>query len=336
LRYSNLPREALHSFRTKKLTGARSEKPDGKPDGKRKNRLTLQRHHIVRYLVIILAYFVTGYAASLLPFFATSITLIWPPAGISLAALVYWGWRYFPAVYIGALLFNTVIAQTLGAMVFIAAGITVATVIPALLISRFAGRYPFARFRDIAIYFLVGGLLGPALGASFGAFNISLFDIGNFDRFEPLWLGWFKGDLIGVLVVGPLVLRILNWRIKPAPLTHYAELLFIGLACVVLASAVQTTPLTARPEFLFIFVTLPCVIWGTIRYGLLGAVVTNALIAFDIIAFAALGNTTFVGIELQTGIHNLFGYLIASSIGALLLAIGLERIANITMRARDG
>ncbi|WP_235285087.1 CHASE domain-containing protein [Thalassospira sp. HJ] len=298
--------------------------------------MTLQRHHIVRYLVIILAYFVTGYAAIHLPFFATSITLIWPPAGIILAALVYWGWRYFPAVYIGAFLLNIVIAQTIGAMIFVAVGTTLAAVIPAILISRFAGRYPFARLRDIAIYLLAGGLLGPALSATFGALNVSFFDVGNFDRFELVWQGWFKGDVIGALVVGPLVLRLFNWRIKPRPIMHYWELGFIGLACVVLASAVQTTPLTARPEFLFIFVSLPCVIWGTIRYGLLGAVVTNALIAGDVIAFAALGNSTFAGIELQSGISNLFGYLIASSVGALLLAVGLERIATVTMRARDG
>lgn len=49
--------------------------------GKRKNRLTLQRHHIVRSLVIILSYFVTGYAGIHLPYFGTSVTLIWPLQG---------------------------------------------------------------------------------------------------------------------------------------------------------------------------------------------------------------------------------------------------------------
>ena len=298
--------------------------------------MTLQRHHIVRSLVIILAYVVTGYASIHMPYFGTSVTLIWPPAGIILAALIYWGWRYFPAVYIAAFLLNIVIAKTLGAMIFVAAGTTIAALVPALLIARFADPYPFTRLRDIAVYLLAGGLLGPILAATLGAFSASLFDFDNFDKFSMLWLGWFKGDVVGVLVIGPLVLRLLNWRIKPRSLLHHGELIFIGLACVVLSSAVQTTPLTARPEFLLVFVTLPCVIWGTIRYGLLGAVVTNALIAGDIITLAALGNTTFATTELQSGIDNLFGYIIASSIGALLLAVVLERISLVTMRARDG
>ncbi|WP_252724082.1 ATP-binding protein [Thalassospira sp. A40-3] len=298
--------------------------------------MTLQRHHIVRYLVIILGYFVTGYAGIHLPFFATSVTLIWPPAGIALAALVYWGWRYFPAVYIGALLLNLVVAQHIATVLLVPAGITIATVIPALLIARFAGRYPLGRLRDITIFLFAGGVLAPALAASLGALNVSMFDFGNFDQFEPFWLGWFRGDVIGVLVVGPLVLRIMNWGATGRPLVHYWELVFIGLASVVLASAIQTTPLTARPEFLFIFVSLPCVIWATIRYGLLGAVVTNALIAADIIALAALGNMTFVSTELETGIDNLFGYIIASSVGTLLLAVVLERISLVTKGARDG
>lgn len=298
--------------------------------------MTLQRHHIVRSLVIILAYFLTGYASIHMPYFGTSITLIWPPAGIVLAALIYWGWQYFPAVYIAAFLLNTVIAKTIGAMIFVAMGTTVAALVPALLIARFARPYPFNHLSDIAIYLVMGGLLGPTLAATFGAFNVSIFDVGNFEQFEMLWHGWFKGDVIGALVIGPLVLRLLNWRIKPRPLLHHSELLFVGLACVVLASAVQTTPLTARPEFLLIFVTLPCVIWGTIRYGLLGAVVTNALISADIITLAALGNTTFVSTEFHTGIGNLFGYIIISSIGTLLLAVVMERISLVTMHARDG
>ncbi|NIY76952.1 response regulator [Thalassospira sp. HF15] len=296
----------------------------------------MQRHHIVRYLVIILAYVVTGYASIHMPYFGTDVTLIWPPAGIILAALIFWGWRYFPAVYIAAFLLNTIIAHTIGAMIFVAMGTTIAALVPALLIARFAQPYPFTRLRDIAVYLVAGGVLGPILAATLGALNVSIFDVGNFEQFEMLWLGWFKGDVVGVLVVGPLVLRLLNWRIKPRPLLHHGELLFIGVACVVLASAVQTTPLSARPEFLLIFVTLPCVIWGTIRYGFLGAVVTNALIAADIITLAALGNTTFVGTDLRTGIDSLFGYIIASSIGALLLAVVLERISLVTMRARDG
>ncbi|KZB72326.1 histidine kinase [Thalassospira sp. MCCC 1A01148] len=304
--------------------------------GKRKNRLTLQRHHIVRSLVIILSYFVTGYAGIHLPYFGTSVTLIWPPAGIILAALVFWGWRYFPAVYIAAFLLNIVIADSLSAMIFVAAGTTAAAVIPALLITRFARRFPFNGLRNISVFLLFGGLLGPTLAATFGAFFVSLFDIGHFDQYATWWLGWFKGDVVGVLVVSPLVLRLMNWRIRPRPLLHHAELAFIGLACVVLASAVQTMPLIARPEFLFVFVTLPCVIWATVRFGLLGATLINLLITADIIIFAALGNTTFVDTNIQSGFHSLFVYIIACSVGALLLAVGIERIATFTTRTRDG
>lgn len=72
------------------------------------------------------------------------------------------------------------------------------------------------------------------------------------------------------------------------------------------------------------------------RYGLLGAVLINAVIVADIIVFAALGNKTFVGVGLNTGLRNLYGYVIAISVGTLFLAAGMERIAAITTRTLDG
>ena len=35
-----------------------------------------------------------------------SVTAVWPPAGIALAALLLWGYRYWPGVALGALFAN--------------------------------------------------------------------------------------------------------------------------------------------------------------------------------------------------------------------------------------
>ncbi|CAM3461781.1 CHASE domain-containing protein [Thalassospira profundimaris] len=306
------------------------------PEGKGNNRLTLQRHHIVRSLVVILAYFATGYAGLQLPFFGTSVTLVWPPSGIAIAAMVFWGWRYFPAVFIGALLVNLATSPSVPAALMIAAGNTLAAVLPALLITRLAGNYPLAQFRSMLVFLALGAVCSPAIAALLGSTTLSMIVIGNFDQFGEIWQGWFLGDLVGAIVVGPLTLRLMNRQPVSRSLQHYGELAFIVIAAVVLASAVQTTPLISKPEYLFIFVSVPLVIWGAVRYGLLGAVLINAVIVADIIVFAALGNKTFVGVGLNTGLRNLYGYVIAISVGTLFLAAGMERIAAITTRTLDG
>jgi len=298
--------------------------------------LKLQRHYIVRSLVIALSYFLTGYLGLQLSFFGSSVTLVWPPSGIALAAMIFWGWRYFPAVLVGALMVNLATSPSIAASIMIAGGNTLAAVLPALLIRRLAGNYPMMQIRNVAVFIVLGTVCGPALAALLGTTSLSLTVIGNFEKFEQIWQGWFLGDLVGAIVVGPLVLRLMKWRTTNRPPRHYIELAVISIATVVMASAVQTTPLISKPEYLFIFVSLPFVIWGALRFGLLGAALTNAIIVADIIIFAALGNSTFVIGDMNTGLRNLYGYVIAISICTLFLAAGMERIATISIRARDG
>jgi len=204
------------------------------------------------------------------------------------------------------------------------------------LITRLAGNYPLAQFRSMLVFLALGAVCSPAIAALLGSTTLSMVVIGNFDQFGEIWQGWFLGDLVGAIVVGPLTLRLMNRQPVSRSLQHYGELAFIVVAAVVLASAVQTTPLISKPEYLFIFVSVPLVIWGAVRYGLLGAVLINAVIVADIIVFAALGNKTFVGVGLNTGLRNLYGYVIAISVGTLFLAAGMERIAAITTRTLDG
>lgn len=298
--------------------------------------MTLQRQYILRTLVIALGYFLTGYAGLQLPFFGSSVTLVWPPSGIALAALIVWGWRYAPAVFIGGLLVNLATSPSVTVSILIAAGNTLAALGPALIIRQICGNYPLDQFRKMVVFLVLGGLCSPALSALLGTTSLSLVVIGDFNKFTDIWQGWFLGDLVGAIVVGPLVMRLMQWRTSPRSMSQYWELALICIASIVIASAVQTTPLISKPEFLFIFVSLPFVIWGATRFGLLGATLINAIIVADIIVFAALGNNTFATVGINAGLRNLYGYVIAISVGTLFLAGGMERISSVTTRARDG
>ena len=112
----------------------------------------------------------------------------------------------------------------------IAAGNTVAAVGPALLIRYFCGNYPLGRTRDLMIFLVAGAFCSPALSALAGTTTLCLMVIGNFAKFAEIWQGWFLGDLVGALVVGPLVIRLIKWRISRRPLNQYGELVIICLA----------------------------------------------------------------------------------------------------------
>jgi integral membrane sensor domain MASE1 len=59
-----------------------------------------------RVALLAAAYYLTGRLGLTLPAVGASITLVWPPSGIAVAALLRWGPRHWPGVWLGALLVN--------------------------------------------------------------------------------------------------------------------------------------------------------------------------------------------------------------------------------------
>ena len=60
----------------------------------------------VRGLGLALAYALTAWLGLQLSYDYDAISLFWPPSGIAVGALLRWGWRYWPAIYLGALPFS--------------------------------------------------------------------------------------------------------------------------------------------------------------------------------------------------------------------------------------
>src|SRR5438093_12270085 len=83
-------------------------------------------------------YFVTGYLGLKLAFVHKSTTAVWAPTGISLAALLIFGLRAWPGIFLGAFLVNVTTAGDFPPSLCIAVGNTLEAVIGAELITRFA------------------------------------------------------------------------------------------------------------------------------------------------------------------------------------------------------
>src|SRR5204862_6108303 len=56
------------------------------------------------FLALAGVFFVAGKLGLLLAFARTDATVMWPPAGVALAAMLLWGYRVWPALLLGAFL----------------------------------------------------------------------------------------------------------------------------------------------------------------------------------------------------------------------------------------
>src|ERR1035441_6435282 len=59
-----------------------------------------------RVAVLIVLYVVGGLIGKKTAFLSGSAALVWPPAGIALAAILLFGYRFWPGVALGAVLFS--------------------------------------------------------------------------------------------------------------------------------------------------------------------------------------------------------------------------------------
>ena len=163
-----------------------------------------------------LAYALLGYLGQLIAIPPGFSTVIWPASGLALTAVLTFGLRSLPGVFLGSFLINLYIAsgaEQAGGSVLIPVVIGFNAMLQALagywLIQKYVG-YPFAYQRPAMVtrFLLIGAVLSTLVNASLS--NLALWHnaILSDDALVVSWLSWWAGDAIGVIVVTPWLLVI--------------------------------------------------------------------------------------------------------------------------------
>jgi len=218
-------------------------------------------------------------------------TLVWPPSGIALAALLIFGPRLWPGIFLGATIANVLT----GAPLAVAAGIGVGNTLEAV-----AGVYVLRRVpgfqRSLETFPTVLGLVFAVaiacttVSATIGVASLFLGQIVPAAGLGAAWQAWWFGDLIGAMLVTPI---ILVWSSTPRVKfrRHYGEV--AALAAAVIAVSLVTffgdapgIPPLPTP-FHQAALTLAILIWSALRFGQRGAVTASfCLSGFAVFATA--------------------------------------------------
>lgn len=226
----------------------------------------------IKIFLLAVLYFIFARFGLVFAFLNPHVTAVWPPTGIALAAMLVWGYRFWPGIALGALLVNLSVSPNLWFAMAAAAGNTLEAVLGALLIRYVLGRQnPLDSTRGIFAFVLCGVILGPVLSASAGVGGLLLTGGMPWSSFWAVWSTWWMGDAGGALVFAPLILA---WREKPqwsvsAPV-FFVLLILTGLA-------VFNSELRAFP-FPITYILLPFIIWAAFRLGHPGVTLTSFLV----------------------------------------------------------
>src|SRR5207245_27604 len=96
---------------------------------------------LARALALAAAYFVVGKIGLRYATIGPSISPVWPPTGVAMAALVLLGPGYWPAILLGAFLANATTSIPILAAAGIASGNTIEAMLAAYLLRTRAGQH---------------------------------------------------------------------------------------------------------------------------------------------------------------------------------------------------
>ncbi|MDP1890850.1 MAG: MASE1 domain-containing protein [Gemmatimonadaceae bacterium] len=207
-----------------------------------------------------------------------AISSLWMPAGVALFALVRFGPRLWPGVALGAFLLNKSVGIPVAGALAIAGGDALEAVIGAHLVLRvWTTRTGPRNLRDVAALAVLAGAVSTAVAATIGVGTLVLIHATTLATAPALWLVWWTGDAVGVLVMSPFLFA---WSHREEPAQQYRSrrievvLAFVGLA-------VTTDVLFARWGMLS-FAVFPLVGWIALRLRLRGA--STAVIIVTLVA----------------------------------------------------
>ncbi|HZI43019.1 MAG TPA: MASE1 domain-containing protein [Gemmatimonadaceae bacterium] len=260
-------------------------------------------------------------------------TLVWPPSGISLAALLLLGYRIWPGILIGAVTANLIADAPISVALGIGVGNSLAAVVGAYLVRRVPRFSPSLETLNSAVALIVlAALASPVISASIGVASLYVGNVIPAAKLQPTWRAWWIGDMVGVLLIAPLILvRSSAPRIRFRQ--RWFEAAALGAAAIdvsymVFFSGAHRLPTLASP-FHELDLLLAVLIWAALRFGPRGAATITFVVSAIAVAGTALGFGPFARPQLSDSLFLLQTFMALVAATFLLLGATIaERAAS--------
>lgn len=204
------------------------------------------------------------------------------------------------------------------------------------------GKSWFVGYRHLSSFLLFAVFFLPACSAVIGAGSLVLYS--ETEHFWPLYQTWWLSAGLGNLFVAPLVLylalylqqlrnntRVMGseniFRQDGVKLHGYGGLWLMAILSFVVVLVVSLPALDHYARLILTFLTLPLLIWSSIRFGMLGASVIASIVAVGSVHMMAMGNSVFTDYHtsLSAAVVELQGYLGVSIVAAYFTALSSSK-----------
>ena len=276
--------------------------------------------------IVAAAYAISGRLSLGLAFAHSSVTPIWPPTGIAVAALLLGGLRLWPGVALGALLANLLNGSGLETAALITVGNTLAPVLAVVMIRVVLRRTTVALggVADLLAVVGIGGLLCMTVSATLGTASLVVSGALPARLFPAVWPTWWIGDAMGVVLGSPLILVAAATLRAPITISRARRAEGLGVLLVLLVVSIAVFS-TQAPVAYLIF---PFVLWLSLRLRQLGAALAVLIVASISIFQTVHGNGPFADRDVNAALLGMQAFNGALALSAFLLAVLSRQAAS--------
>ncbi len=201
------------------------------------------RNVLIGNVLLVICYFITGQLTLALSLPPSGATPLWAPAGIALGAVLIWGYRLLPGVFLADFLVAVGLIglddNTAIALCVIIGG--------QAMFHAWLGKYLLVKFKlwptllvheqDILKFFLIAGAISSFFPALLSVAADLLIGVLSADTWLDSLVIWWVGSALGIVVFTPVTLILfakpkLNWRNRVGSVVVPMLMLFLVLLFV--------------------------------------------------------------------------------------------------------
>lgn len=298
--------------------------------------LSINPAFVIRFLSLAIGYTIL---ARLVLTFATAngnATIFWIPGGFALATLLIWGWKYWPAIFIGALSAGLLVEDPPGVSLLLALGNTLETLSAFWILNKVKGFNLDLNKTSNFLQLATAGVLASVISAVIGP--LALFSAGFIPSSALFkhFLNWWQADILGIVLGTPI---FLIWRQAPRGWLKKEQILetfILFFACFLTGQAIFSNWFNTYLGHIALgYWMFPFAVWIGVRRGRHGVLLVLCMTAIQAL-FGAVNEIGFFAHDLKnTGLQNFWFYLLSLTVVGLALAIHVENRRRIEEELRE-
>jgi PAS domain S-box-containing protein len=231
-------------------------------------------HPLMRAALLMICYLAS--AALLHGTYVFRQAVLWLPTGVAVSALWLLGLRWWPLIGLATLAQRALAGYSMPSLLLGPIGNALEALTAVALLRRLDFRPDFRRTQDV-IALVTAAAVAPLVSATLGrtAWLVSPDRLGFFDG----WVGWWRMNALGIVVVVPLVL---SWASQPWPRARARAavevVLLAALSAALVVFLVSIDPVHDQSGMVLSYLALPVALYAAFRFGVRGGSVACAAI----------------------------------------------------------